>query len=340
MKRMNRKRILKLLIIVCLFLCGCTNRRDTTKTNRYDLDVSKQIQALKKSNRNLYVWSVYWDCTSDVRTIQRNRKKIDGIGVFSAYYPDGKTLSLPEKSNDLIQHLASIEDEPAIPRYLCVVNDTDSENKSVDLLKEIMKESEKNAQSIVDMAIQNQCMGIEIDFENIRNDINLWNQFINFEKDLMDLCSKNHLALRIVLESSTPVDQIDLPSGPEYVVMCYNLYGNGTKPGPKADMDFLKDMVAKFESLDHVSYALANGGYDFEGSKKAEAVTSSQIQTLILEKKAKPKRDPSSQALYFTYGSHTVWFADEKTLTFWAKILDTAAGRTVDISLWRLFRNE
>lgn len=337
---MNRKGILKLLIIVCLFLSGCSRGQGTTQTHHYDLDVSKQIQVLKKSNRNLYVWSVYWDCTGDVRTIHRNRKKINGIGVFSAYYPDGKTLSLPEKSNDLIQHLASIEDAPTIPRYLCVVNDTDSENKSVDLLKKIMNEPEKNAQAIVDMAIQNQCMGIEIDFEKIRNDIDLWNQFINFEKDLMALCSKNHLALRIVLESSTPVDQMDLPSGPEYVVMCYNLYGMGTKPGPKADADFLKDMVMKFDSLDHVSYALANGGYDFDGSKKAEAMTSSQIQALIIEKKAKPKRDPSSQALSFTYGSHTVWFADEKTMAFWAKTLDTAAGRTVDISLWRLFRNE
>ena len=30
-------------------------------------------------------------------------------------------------------------------------------------------------------------------------------------------------------------DALDFSEGASYAVMCYNLYGNGTEPGPKAD---------------------------------------------------------------------------------------------------------
>ncbi len=39
--------------------------------------------------------------------------------------------------------------------------------------------------------------------------------------------------------------------------MCYNLYGNGTEPGPKADWDFLREIHEKFRDLSNVSYAFS-----------------------------------------------------------------------------------
>ena len=32
-------------------------------------------------------------------------------------------------------------------------------------------------------------------------------------------------------------DEPEFSEGASYVVMCYNLYGNGTEPGPKADLE-------------------------------------------------------------------------------------------------------
>ena len=32
-------------------------------------------------------------------------------------------------------------------------------------------------------------------------------------------------------------DEPEFSEGASYVVMCYNLYGNGTEPGPKADSE-------------------------------------------------------------------------------------------------------
>ena len=35
-------------------------------------------------------------------------------------------------------------------------------------------------------------------------------------------------------------DEPEFSVGASYVVMCYNLYGNDTEPGPKADLENIK----------------------------------------------------------------------------------------------------
>ena len=261
------------------------------------------------------------------------------MGVFAADYPDGKTLTLPEKSADIAGQLKTSSTLKKMPVYLSVVNDTEKEEKSVALLQRLIGtpgQAEATAESIVDMAQDYHCDGVEIDFEKIRKDTALWAWFVDFENRLIAKCNASGLKLRIVLETLTPVESINLPTGPEYVVMCYNLYGNGTKPGPKADRAFLKKTAGRFEKLGNVTYALANGGFNFKGSKQAEAVTADEAAALMKKHDVKPKRDKDSGALYFKYGSHTVWYADAKTLSIWAQTLDQAANRKVPVALWRL----
>ena len=288
------------------------------------------------TGRELGVWTVYWDPDGAVRTISLNRGLIDSVSIFAAYYPDGKTLTLPKASEDCAEHMASMSALQKIPLWLSVVNDTESEEKSVDLLRNLFADAEQTAASIVGMAEKYDCAGVEIDFEKLREDLSLWDQFIGFEEKLQELCGKEKLSLRVVLEAATPVNQIQLPAGPEYVVMCYNLHGSGTEPGPKADAAFLTELAQKFEPLGNVSYALANGGYAFAASGKAEQVPPEELMSLLKEHEAKPERDEGSGALQFDDGSRTVWYADARTLAFWAGVLDSAAQRTVPVSLWKL----
>lgn len=307
-------------------------------------DEAAQLAGLKEAghdapqaaDRKLCVWTVYWDHDDAVRTISRNRDLIDSVSIFAAYYPDGKTLTLPKESEDCAEHMASVSSLQRIPRWLSVVNDTEREEKSVDLLRSLFADAEQTAASIVEMAEKYDCSGVEIDFEKLRDDLALWDQFVEFEKKLLEFCGKENLPVRIVLEAATPVNQVQLPPGPEYVVMCYNLHGSGTEPGPKADAVFLKKMVQKFEPLGNVSYALANGGYAFASSGRAEQVPPDALGSLLKEHGAKPERDEGSGALHFADGSRTVWYADARTLAFWAETLDYAAQRTVPVSLWRL----
>ncbi|WP_205960827.1 glycoside hydrolase family 18 protein [Pseudoramibacter porci] len=300
---------------------------------------TQEIKSLSRGGRSLTTWTVYWDGGGAVRTLAQNTDRIGSVGAFAADYPDGKTLNLPEKSADIIGQLKTSSTLKKMPVYLSVVNDTEKEEKSVALLKRLIgtpEQAEATATSIVDMAQDYQCDGVEIDFEKIRKDRALWARFIDFENRLIAQCNASNLKLRIVLETLTPVENIQLPSGPEYVVMCYNLYGNGTKPGPKADVKFLKETAGRFEKLGNVTYALANGGFDFVGSKQAKAVTVDEAAALMKKYSAKPKRDRASGALVFQYDKHTVWYADAKTLSIWAKALDQRASRKVPVALWRL----
>ena len=131
------------------------------------------------------------------------------------------------------------------------------------------------------------------------------------------------------------------PQGAAYVVMCYNLHGIGTEPGPKADLAFLRDLYKRFEGLPSLSFALANGGFDWEeASGNAVSLTEGQAAALAEAHHVLPRRDAASGALSFPYteGStrHRVWYADSETLARWAAELDTCAGKTVPISIWRI----
>lgn len=342
MKRMKQWGAAAAILAACLMVfsgCGAQNEEQSETVVTGNRETTQEINSLSSGGRSLTTWTVYWDTGGAVRTLSQNADRIDSVGLFAAYYPDGKTLTLPEKMASTAGQLKTSSTAKKIPRYLSVVNDTEDEEKSVALVENLIgqpSQAEASADAIVGMAKAYGCDGVEIDFEKIRKNTALWADFIYFENVLISRCQANQLKLRIVLETLTPVESLSLPSGPEYVVMCYNLYGSGTKPGPKANAKFLKETAGRFEKLGNVTYALANGGFDFVGTKQAKAVTEDEAAALMKKYHAKAKRDPSSGALSFKYDTHTVWFADAKTLSVWAKALDRGAGRTVPVALWRL----
>ena len=330
--------LMSVALVLIGVLAGCENFTSGNSTSGVTPKYI-DVEALKKDDMKLTVWTVYWDTQRTVRNIMTSSDKIDGISTFAAYYDEREKLFIPDETLKISRKLRDSEKTENIQQYLSVVNDKPHSAKDISLVKNKIGTAEKAAEhaaEIVQLAVENEYDGVEIDYEKIRSDLNLWNQFIVFEKDLITLCQKNGLKLRIVLETSTPVEDLNFPDGASYSVMCYNLYGSGTKPGPKADAEFLKKIAAKFGSLPGISYALANGGFDFDGTGTAKQLTSAEATQLAEEKHATPVRNEGSGALTFVYGSHTVWYADEKTLVFWQKVLDEAAGKDTDIGLWRI----
>lgn len=191
------------------------------------------------------------------------------------------------------------------------------------------------------MARENGFDGIEIDYEKIRKDRSLWQLFLAFEEILLPLAEEAGLGLRIVLEPGIPAETLPFPQGAAYVVMCYNLHGIGTEPGPKADLAFLRALYDRFAGLPNLSFALANGGFDWEeASGKAVSLTEKDAAALAEAHQVLPRRDAASGALSFSYTQdstrHTVWYADSETLALWAAELDACAGKTVPISIWRV----
>ena len=316
---------------------------------RADTESVAEIKALSAESDALTLWSTYWDNDNDLVAMRELAGGHEDISLFAAYYKDGE-IFVPEATTHSMNELRrkSLTSDKDI--YLSIVNDNEkngkTEHKSTELLCELIgskENAEAHAKELVDLAVRNGYDGIEIDYEKIRKDLKLWEAFLVFENKLLAEAKEAGIKVRILLETQTAMSELEgrFPEGPEYVIMCYNLYGGGTEPGPKADPDFLAEIYEKFKNLPNTSYALANGGYEWiDEEKNASQIKRADIERILSEQEIVPVRDEQSKALYFNYKlkgkEHTIWYADEKTLSEWAKKLTELSGGKVKISYWRL----
>ncbi len=291
-------------------------------------------------------WIAYWDEEDYLSKIMGRQYGADIICIFEAYYDTNASLVYSDAAKAQFDAIKGSEGGKDKKYYLTFVNDMVGEGvssqKDTDLLYTLLRDPAKHARDIVDLAKAGGYDGVEIDYEKIRNDLGLWSLFINFENELIKLCSQEGLGLRVLLEPSTPVSEIALPAGPEYVVMCYNLYGYGTGPGPKADRDFLNKIVEDFAPLSgNLGYAFANGGFDWDLSKdEILALTDLEGKELLKEYAAEAVRDEKSGVMTFKYEKegkqHEVWIADDETIKIWTEMIYEFTQKEVRVSLWRI----
>ena len=331
---MKEKTFICILALCCLLGgCGAAHKAPTGSPP-------------SREERQLTVWSAYWDCQESVTVIDRCTDRISAVSLFAAYFRDG-ALFLPEETLETLRALRRSDAGDPKPIYLSVVNDVTEGEKTIQKDTEILRsvlsphQAEGHARELVALAKEYGFDGIEIDYEKLREDPDLWEQFLSFEEILLSLAQEAGLKVRIILEPGIPVKTLSFPQGAAYVVMCYNLHGIGTDPGPKADLAFLRELYKRFEGLPSLSFALANGGFDWEeASGNAVSLTEGEAAALAEAHHVLPRRDAASGALSFSYteGStrHRVWYADSETLARWAAELDTCAGKTVPISIWRI----
>ena len=337
------KRLTAALCLGAVLLSGC-GKKTAEPIVQTDDAALREVQALASCTDELTVWSAYWDCADDIDVLRQSSGQVQAVSLFAVSFEDGQ-LILPDATSRMLKKLSRGESTQDMQVYLSVVNDAVQDGKTTQKDTNILhtllgteQAARAHAQELVQTAKDNGCDGIEIDYEKIRSDMTLWQDFLRFEKLLLAEAQSAGLSVRVILEPSTPAEQLDFPDGAEYVVMCYNLYGSGTEPGPKADTAFLGELYERFAALPNLSFALANGGYDWEdGTQTAQSVTAAQAAALC---NGTPERDADSGALHFTYKdggkTHTVWYADETTLQTWTECLNKVSGGKVKISLWRL----
>lgn len=326
--------------------CGSHDKESVAVVGSESI-AAKEVEKTAAAAGDLTVWSAYWDCDSDYAVIRDEAQYIDSISLFAAYFKDGE-LFIPDASLNMLKKIRKNDELSGKRIFLSVVNDTEengvSVQKDTNLLYRLLDNEDTakaHATELVAAAVDNGFDGIEIDYEKIRNDTELWRLFIRFENYLIAAADRADISVRVVLESGTPTEKLSFPEGAEYAVMCYNLYGNGTEPGPKADYAFLKDIYERFGKLPGISYALSDRGFDWEaGSVKPAQTDADAAAETAAECEAKAIRDDESGAMHFDYDKdgkrHTVWYADEVTLSMWAAELAELSGKPVNVSLWRL----
>jgi spore germination protein YaaH len=350
-----KKSVLNLcLLLICIIIAGCSNKggssRDKEETQKDYQDTANEKKESFKGKFS--VWTTYWDTKTIDNEIGSLQEHIDSICYFAAYFKEDKQPFIPEKVTDTYGRIQTDFKPLAFKSYLTFVNDLlledgSSSLKDTELLYTLLS-SEKirrnHINEILQMTMQGGFDGIEIDYEGMKKDIALWNLYVQFVNELYQAAVEDDILVRIVLEPGIPVEEhFKFPDGPEYVMMCYNLHGYGTKPGPKANKEFLLEMINKMEELPgKVNFAVATGGFDFAKDGKVVQVTQQEAGQLIEEHSTTPTRDEKSKSLVFSYiddsgMSHEVWFADKETIQYWFDVIKEAGD--YELSLWRIGGN-
>lgn len=306
-----------------------------------------------KKKDSIGAWVVYWDSDNAVEELQNGEEHLDTISFFAAYFDEDDTPFIPDQTTALMEAVtADAEAEgKTVQRYLTFVNDKilkegGSSLKDTELLHRLFAKPEgacAHAEKILEMTKEGGYDGIEIDYEAIKKDKQLWQPFIAFVEELTGQAQEADMDVRIVLEPGAPVQEYDFPEGPEYVLMCYNLYGYGTEPGPKADPAFLQEMITMADYLPgEVNFALATGGFDFGADGSVAQLRKEDAEQLAEQSGAEPRRDENSGDMVFDYTdeagmAHQVWYADEDTLGGWMQLIrDEGYERFM---IWRIGGN-
>lgn len=329
--------ILFVLIVAAAFVFwGGEQRRDAEKS----LQPSAKITQLS-------AWIVDWQWEAGVEDLQLLGGKLKELSFFAVYYNESDELHFTSAFIEALPRIRETAVEAGIHSVLLtVVNDRFAADGSVaqkdpGLVSRLVATEEarsRHIEEIVTTAVRYGFAGVEIDYEKV--DSADLNHLSRFYQELYHRLRQEGLSLRIVLEPGADLDAMNLPEGPSYVMMAYNLYGGHSGPGPKADYELIRKLAGKLSGLPGEHHlALATGGFDWSEDGSVVSVTEKRASELAKLSTDDPKRDPESGALFFEYRDehgerHTVWYADGNTLTGWMK--EAHASGISNIVLWRL----
>lgn len=317
-----------LMISSLLFCVSCMSFEESATQN------------VSAKTSQLSAWVVDWDYEkSYTEAVQMNQ--LSSIQLFGLYF-DHKNKFYETEDFKHLKKRAFEDQTQQVSLYLTVINDRflpngEAVQKDSAIVSTIVKTKKTRMayiQQLVDMAVEQNYAGIEIDFEKVKDSDS--HKLKLFYRDLYKKLQEHNKALRIVLEPSTISKQKDYVKGPEYVIMAYNLYGYHSGPGPKADYEFIEKLMKDSNHIPgKVTVAFATGGFDWS---QGEITGITEQEAINRTGKHKVTRDAKSGALHFTYkdeynNKHEIWYADEETLKGW--MLHAKQLEAVNIAIWR-----
>lgn len=329
-----------LLLLILSLLIYFLNQLSSSK-------VDIESETVGEPTRDLSVWVVDWHREAGLRDLQELSASLSSVQVFGVYFNHEDQLHVTDGFLQSISAVMDVSEERGIPStYLTIVNDRFNEDGTITqkdsalLTRLIATEQSRNQHiaNIMQLVERHGVAGVEIDYERVLQED--WTNLILFLQQLYEQLQELDLSLRVVLEPRAPIEELELPEGPDYVMMAYNLFGYHSGPGPKADLSFIEILTKRMESLPGNPYvALATGGFSWDGEKKATALTEQKAVELEQKSIQPPSRDEESASVYFDYvdengEKHSVWYADGETLRVW--IEEAYSRGTTNIALWRL----
>ncbi|WP_084423086.1 glycosyl hydrolase family 18 protein [Cohnella thermotolerans] len=300
----------------------------------------------------LSAWIADWQWSAGVEDLKKTAGRLDSLQIFAAYFDESDRLRFTDEFLEGFPQIREAAGESGRTRLdLTLVNDilradgTES-RKDTALLSRLVADEESRSRHIAEIeeaANRYGFGGVELDYEKVSGGD--WDNFCKLIAELYPRLQRTGKTLRVVLEPGAPFDRLQLPEGPVYVVMAYNLYGGHSGPGPKADDAFIRKLAARMAALPgSPGLALATGGFVWpgdsgSGSGKAAGITERQAALLAEKSPNPPSRDKDSGSLHFEFTDadkkkRTVWYADGATLARWAQTAREAGLSS--IAIWRL----
>lgn len=319
------------LCAACLLTAGCKADEPLQSGNHPEVRMSS--------------WVVSWDADKGWKEYGKTKKVWQDLSYFAAFFDDHGKIHVPDNFQKVPMGEGHF--------YLTFVNDVHpAKGKAIEKDTEVLQNvlatdasRRQHVKEILALAEEKGVDGIEIDYERIGKDKALAEKFAFFTQTLFLESIVAHKKVRIILEPSMVMD-LPYSSGPEYVVMAYNLYGLHSGPGPKADGPFIQKTIQKMKALpEKKALAFSKGGCLWKDAGlfglqkgKAQFITEAKAKELAENHGQKPERDAASAALHFSYkennASYEVWYADQETLDAWVTL--AAREGIPSVSLWRL----
>ena len=359
-KQMRRNTGIWIVVVLIVLLFIGREKFNDLRDNETRKNDEKENSSVERPEKEMHTilengystWIVYWDVDAAWDEIDSCGEKLTDITMFEALYT-GETdeVWLPNEMTEMIE-MAKEKYQGKKRLYLSFVNDFKNEDgtysqKDVKLLERLVKTEEsrkRHVEEMITMVKKYELDGVELDYENLKRAEHLGDSYAEFIELLYQEAEKEGLRVKVDVEYQT-AQKANLPQGPEYVVMCYNLFGEGTGPGPKADREFLITCCDNYVNQKNVTMAFSTGGFDWEEGIGCKALTERAAVELFLEKcgeNGTQNRDEKSGCVWFHYTedgkSHEVWYADAVTLNYWKQVVKEQGYER--IAIWRMNGND
>ena len=278
----------------------------------------------------------------------KNTESLNMVSVFSySFLGDGSIIEVDKPQNSTLNYCLGTNIKP-----IAVIHNINNGNFDKELIHKLLINSEKRASlinNIVMMLMENEYMGVNIDFENIsRDDKDL---FSNFIKELKDELTKYGYLTIISIPAKTSdrytsswnyaFDYEKLGNIADYImIMTYDEHYTSSSAGAIASIDWVKNVLDYSKEKipqQKIILGLALYGYDWVKTS-GQAVPTKNILKLANTNNVAPKWDSISKTPYFSYIKdnkyHEVWYENEESLKI--KIELAKSYNLGGIGFWRL----
>lgn len=333
----NSKQKLPILIILIIMILTLSVTGCQSKGTEEDLFVDEVVYSGVNPPSELSAWIVDWQWQQGMEDLNLIKNGLTSLQLFAAYFDEQDSLYFTDKLLRSMPEVIKVQKQnQAIQVYLTVVNDQFKKNGETEqmvssLITRLMATPEsrkKHMNELLAAADHFGVNGIEIDYEHVEEQD--WERLLLFYSELYTRLQKNGKSLRIVLEPSANIEELKFPEGPDYVMMAYHLHGPSSAPGPQAEQAYIEKLANRMSVLPGTPYmAFSVGGFDWREDGVVTPLSEERADQLLKETSSVSQRDQASESLFFEYIDkdklkHTVWYADEKTLSKWLDVAKQA----------------